>query len=304
MINTNNSAQLHIRRFHYSAILLTASVIVVMMSVFAVVWPYLDARLEAWYHPILTLCGCDQFIRLPDQPSLFVVMMTVLLLFMTATMYSLSRLVTTLWRTMKYRQYLHNHSTSTTYCQGIAIHQVDVPETVALCIGYFHPEIFISRPVKQVLQPFELWAVIRHELSHAVNRDPLHRLLMTMIRPLFPLFRRQFERYFAWQELVADEYVSDDSTIRQALVKLVSVQETQPHVSATWFSTTNVRISRLLGDQIDLPNIWPILIVTVVISLVLLTSSHAFAQAEQTTAYGQCENLRPMCEALMSYARP
>jgi len=273
-----------------------------MMSVFASVWPYLEARVEVWLNPITTLCGCDQFIRLPDQPNLFVLMMVVLITFVTVTMYSFIRLLITLWRTARYKQYLRSHRIATTYCQGIAIHQIEVPETIALSIGYFSPEIYISQPVQKMLQPFELWAVIRHELSHALNRDPLHRLLLSTIKPLFPLFHTQFERYYAWQELAADEYVRDDITIRQALVKLVSA--TTPNISATGFSTTNARISRLLGDKVDLPNSWPIVLVTLVISLILLSSSQAFAQAEHTTVYGQCESVRPMCEAFMSYAKP
>lgn len=193
----------------------------------------------------------------------------------------------------------------TTIVQGIAVHRVNRPEALAACMGYVRPQIYISHTTERLLQADEFLAVLKHELHHVKQYDPLQRLGMSLLAYLFPFVTKPFAGYQALQELAADEAVNDDQRLRQALVKLLQLAPSHLPATVVGFSATTARIDRLLGQRIAVPTIWPIIITALLFITIVLITYQDFSVQQQTTAFGQCVAAQPMCQQLlMSYVVP
>jgi len=128
---------------------------------------------------------------------------------------------------------------------------------VALCYGFLRPRLIFSTGLVEQMDPEELEAVIRHELAHARNLDPLRNLVARSLSAalfLFPLSRSLARAYVCEREIRADgEAVSEMNgqvlPLASALQRTLSAQGTfdSASLSIGGLSATDVRIDRLLG---------------------------------------------------------
>lgn len=296
------STKTNLRRFRRQLLIMTLTLTGVMATVAIALWPYFTAWYERFTGRAMALCNCSQFAVLPDQSVLLLLLVSVVVMFGVLIVRAAAMLAFTAYKTRRYEDTLRQRVQHTTQLQHIPLYRVDSPQPLAVCLGYLRPRIYISTALEHVLQPAELWTVIKHELYHAHHFDPLQRLVLCGLAALFPFMRqRMLTNFTALQEIAADEAAADDRHLRQALVKTLQVITTQPTLSAVWFTAIDARLNRLLGQRLERPNTWPI--VAFASSLIVLTIvlySVFTAQAE-AAAFGQCIAEQPMCELMMSY---
>lgn len=277
-----------LKRFFTTYCISLVSLVLLTTVILSALFPYLQRKSS-------TGCGCDQFAAIPNTPASWFLFS----LLVTSAVYIGwvgLRMVVMMWQTHRFRRSLQQQVIRTTSYQGTPIHTVTANEPTAVCLGYIHPHIYISRSLIHTLSGFEVLAVMQHELEHAKRLDPLQRLLLQALPSAM------LKRYAAVQEIIADEAVTDRPAIRSAFVKLtdkLSVPVTA--LAVTWFSTSQARINHWLGEPIKLPTFRLGVIISLVFSLVLIVSYRAFAAEPVTQAFGQCLADQTMCESVMSY---
>ncbi len=293
-----------LKRWRRHILILTITLFGVMATVTTALWPYFSI----WYKRLVArpieACNCSQLAFLPDQPFWLFLLMTILVIFVGLVGRGLYRVITMLYRTAAFERLLQQQVKSKTIASSIPIYRVNHRQPLAVCLGYFRPRIYLSTALEELLQSTELLSVIRHELHHARQHDPLQRLVFTGLAALFPWHSRTtFKNFTTLQELVADEAVADDRQLSSALLKTLNPTLEQPAMAAVWFSATDARLNRLLGRSLELPQLWPLsllagglIIVTLVLYQVFITQTGPAA-----AAFGQCLAEQPMCELLMSY---
>ncbi len=102
-------------------------------------------------------------------------------------------------------------------------------DLLAFTWGVFRPRIYLSQGLIDALSPAELQAVFLHEDAHRRRRDPLRRLLLTLLSDVLfylPVLVRACRRLIESQEIRADRAVwMDDPSRRRplasALAKLI-----------------------------------------------------------------------------------
>jgi len=133
----------------------------------------------------------------------------------------------------------------------------------ALTVGLVTPKIIVSTRLIETLDDDELESVLLHERSHAVHRDPLALLFARTLAAGFfylPIVKVLADRHRAAVELAADQYalarLSDPVSLSSAMLKLL---DPAPAVApgSGFASVTDVRLSHLLGDDVDLPGASP-----------------------------------------------
>jgi hypothetical protein len=300
------SIQRRLRQFRQRLLTLTLVVVGVMVNLAWALRPYFSAWYDYFFTaPTTAPCNCSQLVTLPTHSLTLDALLGLLGVFVVLLTLAARRFLFTVLRTQRYQTQLAAHILHTTYWQGTAIHRVDRPEALAACLGYVHPAIYISRSTEQLLEPAELFAVLKHELYHAKQHDPLQRLMISTLATLFPFAAKPFSGYHALQELAADEAVHDDKQLRQALMKLLQRAPRQLPATVVGFTATTARIDRLLGQRITLPAIWPVVLMATVFIAVTLLTYQDFSVQAQASAFSQCVAAQPMCEQLfMSYVLP
>ena len=103
---------------------------------------------------------------------------------------------------------------------------------LSFCCGIFSPFIMVSAGLAKSLTPKELEAVLLHEQSHLINRDPIKVLIgktfssMFFFLPLFADLRKNIE---AVNELLADQWTIShqqrSTFLRSALKKILAAPE-------------------------------------------------------------------------------
>lgn len=273
----------------------------VMTSIIIALWPYFTA----WYHrlmnPLDSPCDCSQLAILPDQSLLLFGLVASVSIFIVLIVRSAIKIFLTYYKTRQYEKRLQTLVQHHTRIKGISVYRIVSQKPLAVCLGYFRPRIYISTALEQLLIPTELWTVLKHELHHAHQRDPLQRLLIGGLTALMPWSQKTLADYQALQEVVADEAAADDQQLRRALVKTLGATIEQPVLSAVWFSATDARLNRLLGYRMKRPKVWPIVSLMMGIGFVTTLMYHSFTAQAQAAVFGQCIAEQPMCELLMSY---
>lgn len=135
------------------------------------------------------------------------------------------------------------------------INIVEVPTALAVCLGLFRPEIYVSRGLIEQLSPKQLQAVLDHETYHQSRFDPLRILIIDMLAaPLFflPAVQEWRRIQSARLELKADAYAVGQTgrvALAGALHTLLSEEMLPvPQVSAG-LSVSTVRVATLLGER-------------------------------------------------------
>lgn len=127
----------------------------------------------------------------------------------------------------------------------------------AFTAGFFRPAIYVSHRLPQYLSFDEIVAVLSHERSHLVRRDPLR---LTLLRALscvlfwLPAFRRLADDWSDEAEILADDAAAaSGGKLALASALLALAQWPNRRVSATLgFVSTDLldrRIRRLVGEQ-------------------------------------------------------
>lgn len=112
---------------------------------------------------------------------------------------------------------------------------VDVPRPLAFAYGWIWQRVCISTGLLQLLDDYELHAVLLHEGWHVSRRDPLRLLLAQSAGAAFaivPEIRRLVRHYILAVEVAADRHVvavmGDRRWLASALVKIMSPPVTRP----------------------------------------------------------------------------
>lgn len=285
--------------------------------------PYTKVVIQQWYGSIVATCECSGATLLTQQPwfSAFALVSVITAgLVMSWLVY---RFVYAYMQTRRFQNRLTIHHVdgkpSVTYCYGVPIYQIYGTTPLAVTIGFRSPAVYISRELKHILDPWEYWAVIKHELNHALYRDPLHRFLLHMLRPVLRIIPKLLHSIIALQELAADEAAQDDKALRSALLKLYDYETSQSShqpqslsssssnhdtvYGASYFSVTEVRIDRLLGQ---IPSGYSLrgMILTMMLAVGVLTAvNHVMANSDSNMALASCLEQQPMCQAVMTEVR-
>ncbi len=295
-----------LKQFRQRITILTLVVFGIMFNLALALRPYFSAWYDYFFsRQINAPCNCSQLVTLPTHSLTLDALLGLLGVFIVLFIVALVRFGLTLIRTKRYQNKLDTIVLRTTVIKGVRINRVAHPQALAACLGYFQPQIYISQTTEQLLQPPELYAVLKHELHHARQRDPLQRLIIMTLANLFPFVATPFIGYQALQELAADEAVQNDQALRLALVKLLQKKPSGLPSAVVGFSTTDARIDRLLGQNVKLPNVWPVVIISAIFIFFVLLTYQDFSVEAQTTAFTQCVAAQPMCQQLMmSYVVP
>lgn len=110
---------------------------------------------------------------------------------------------------------------------------VESPRVQAWCIGLWWPQAYVSSEAVDTLSGGELRVLLAHEYCHALRRDNLRRLLVTVATLLWPsASRRQLLRDFALStEQVCDQSaaatVNDVQLVSTTLSRVASDRDTQ-----------------------------------------------------------------------------
>lgn len=129
----------------------------------------------------------------------------------------------------------------------------------SFCCGIFSPHIVITTSLVQSLADKELEAVLLHEQSHLISKDPIKVLIGKTLSSMFfflPIFRELHKNIEAVNELLADQWTvnhQENSTfLRGALKKILA----EPQLNLAAVSNVSgpnyfeIRIHRLINPGI------------------------------------------------------
>ncbi|GGE31143.1 hypothetical protein GCM10011391_07250 [Pullulanibacillus camelliae] len=144
--------------------------------------------------------------------------------------------------------------------QLIVIDQKDIS---AFTVGLRRPLIVVSTGLLTLLDPQELQAVMKHELSHQQHVDPLKLFILEQIsRSLWfiPLAKWLYHNYKIICELAADEFAirktGSELGLSKALLKLINhCPRRMPSPVVVPFADTavNYRLQHLLEPRYSIP---------------------------------------------------
>ncbi len=132
---------------------------------------------------------------------------------------------------------------------------VDSADYLAFAYGFFSVRIVISSKVVELLDEVELTAVILHEQSHCLQKDPLRIFLVQTFFAAFahlPIFKPMIDYFILTMEINADNYAlkhlgEQDWSLAAALLKLLKIQP----VSSSTFGDLSVGATTLLDGRIE-----------------------------------------------------
>lgn len=130
-------------------------------------------------------------------------------------------------------------------------------ERSAFCSGLITPRAYVSTALVDLLDRSELEAVLRHELHHVRQRDPLRlflgRLVAVAGMPI-PVLRVIVQRQQVQVELAADRSALTSVPVETLASALIRVSRGQTHPApalvTAGFSATEARISALLSQPV------------------------------------------------------
>jgi len=128
----------------------------------------------------------------------------------------------------------------------------------SFCCGIFSPSIVVSTGLVKSLTTEELEAVLLHEQSHLIRRDPAKVLLGKTFSAMFfflPIFRELHKDAEAVNELLADQWAirrqENSSFLRSALKKILAAPEANLAAvsNASGPDYFEIRIHRLVDPE-------------------------------------------------------
>ena len=129
----------------------------------------------------------------------------------------------------------------------------------AFCSGLIHPRVYLSQGLLDLLTEEEIEAVLRHELHHVAQRDPLRFFAARVSRRLaviFPVLAALDARVRINAELNADRSalaVMPLEALAGALIKVMRASPTtEYHSIVAGLSPSDARVAALLGRPVQL----------------------------------------------------
>lgn len=129
----------------------------------------------------------------------------------------------------------------------------------SFCYGIFFPSIMLSTGLTKSLTEKELEAVLLHEQSHLINRDPTKILLGKTFSLMFfflPILRELYKKMEATSELLADEWTINrqetSAFLRAALKKILAAPQLDLKLvsRASGPDYFEIRVHRLLNPKL------------------------------------------------------
>lgn len=295
--------RLHYRNFVYSIVGLTAVIVSAALFVFTQMWPFMVSTLRPTLRNFADACGCAQYVPSTTFSWPIVLSSMGVLIIGLLIIAALVKSVRMFVRTYQFEKTLRSTIIGSTESKGIKIYRSNASQPLAVCIGLRRPRIYVTTSLEALLSPVELWAVIRHELDHAIHRDPLYRFVLNSVQVFFPFFGKMFAHYQALPELAADEAIADDAALQRALIKILEADSTQPELAATFFSAAELRINRLLGNPAQRPTSrWLVIFMVLFVSSLALSYQAIAKEDIQQTALSACMAEQPICQEIMTQA--
>jgi len=135
---------------------------------------------------------------------------------------------------------------------------IDDRRPIAFSIGLASPRIVLSTALLTLLEEDELEAVLLHEQSHLRHQDPARLLVTRTLGTAFffiPVLKVLAKRHEAAVELAADDDViaaqGQTLSLASAVVKLLGPN--RPAAAGAFMAGADLRLLRLLGEQVRLP---------------------------------------------------
>ncbi|MCM3169549.1 MULTISPECIES: M56 family metallopeptidase [Peribacillus] len=148
---------------------------------------------------------------------------------------------------------------------SVQVQFVNFTQPLAFTYGFIRPQILISTGLINLLQPYELEAVLEHEYYHYQNRDPFKLSICFCLARVFsflPISRKLYERYMIEKEIRADTFAIHQVGMKAVASSLYKLMTNMPsssfatvHFQNHSFQDTNTRIEVLLTGTYKRPSI-------------------------------------------------
>jgi Zn-dependent protease with chaperone function len=162
---------------------------------------------------------------------------------------------------------------------GVQIIDSNIP--TAFTSGFFSPLCYVSKGLIDNLTDNEFNIVVKHELAHARNKDPLSKLFIAFLSAYYPkkLAQRFNAKYALMTEFIADQstataHAAED--VASTLVKVARLQKAFPqrqsNSSRSYFGSHDIahRVQQLLTPtKKSMPVIVPIAFMSVMLCLTI-----------------------------------
>jgi Zn-dependent protease with chaperone function len=163
---------------------------------------------------------------------------------------------------------LWNHELTEKIIQSHQMENRDVlvinhKEVLAFTFGIRSPYIILSTGLLNLLERTELEAVIKHEMFHQMNRDPMKIFILSLIaRSLWfiPLTKWLYKNYQIICEVLADEFAikktGSELGLSTALLKLIKncfTDNPSPVLARFANKSVNYRLQQLIDPKHSLP---------------------------------------------------
>ncbi len=191
------------------------------------------------------------------------------------------------WRSRSIRRALDSVASQTR--TGLRVLPVEDP--YAFVVGMLRPEIFISQGLLRACGEGDLEAILAHERSHVLRRDPLRRWFASLALAFhLPFVASALERRLARsQELAADanaaHTIGDAPRFAEALLRLARLRLGRVPLGVAFFgSDLEARIRNLLISQPRPDQPRPVLLLGAGIALLVLAlwSAHSTHHGTET----------------------
>lgn len=132
---------------------------------------------------------------------------------------------------------------------------------LAFCLGFLHPQIFVSTGLVKIMKKSELEIILLHEKYHLINSDTRILFILNTLKHLFiffPIVSDLIDSFIKQKETLADKYgithIGNNSSIISAFRKLLEYQTRKIPVLNFGVSFTNIdtleyRIKTLKGKK-------------------------------------------------------
>ncbi|AIK37175.1 peptidase M48 family protein [Bacillus pseudomycoides] len=148
---------------------------------------------------------------------------------------------------------------------SVKVQIVEVAYPLAFTHGFIRPHILVSTGLIDLLQTYELEAVLEHEYYHYQNRDPFKLSIGYSLARVFsflPISQKFYTRYLMEKEINADTFAIREVGMKPVASALYKLMTNVPpssfamaHFQNHSFRDTNTRIEVLLTGKYKRPSI-------------------------------------------------
>lgn len=185
---------------------------------------------------------------------------------------------------------------------------VEAVEPIAVTIGMWRPQIYISTGLLRRLTASEVAAVLAHEQAHQRARDPLMTAVMDAVAKTFrwlPRATALIAAAYSLRELAADAYATNNYRTTRALSSaFLKLNDAMPMAQGNAFSPNRDRIEKLLDHNWSpRPRWWnwaTVVAVALIFTAMLSIGRYAKAvvpDAPPVAATAACRQTIVMCQA-------